>query len=112
MKAKTTYVHEPHGDKLEALLLEPLQDLSDEPSLHAIGLDHDEGSLLVSFGGHFEVRVVAVSRNGNYKAAVNWMPERKMAKWKLTELPSCPSCVIPPVGTPKSYILKQESCTI
>ena len=82
MKAKTTYVHEPHGDKLEALLLEPLQDLSDKPALHAVGLDHDEGSLLVSFGGHFEVRVVAVSRNGNYKeneAAVNRIPERTTA---------------------------------
>ena len=82
MKAKTTYVHEPHGDKLEALLLEPLQDLSDKPALHAVGLDHDEGSLLVSFGAHFEVRVVAVSRNGNYKeneAAVNRIPERTTA---------------------------------
>ena len=46
-------MHELHGDQLEALLLESLDDLADESALDTIGLDHDEGLLLVCFGGHF-----------------------------------------------------------
>jgi hypothetical protein len=33
-----------HGHYFEALFLDPLQDLANEPALHSIGLDHDEGS--------------------------------------------------------------------
>ena len=47
-----TYMHEFHGDKLEALLFKSLDDITDESALDPIGLDHDEGPLLVSFGGH------------------------------------------------------------
>ena len=35
-----------HGSELEALLLETLDDLTDETSLHTIRLNHDEGALL------------------------------------------------------------------
>ena len=45
-------MHEFHGDKLEALLFKSLDDITDESALDPIGLDHDEGPLLVSFGGH------------------------------------------------------------
>mmetsp|Transcript_22436 Transcript_22436/g.27633 ORF Transcript_22436/g.27633 Transcript_22436/m.27633 type:complete len:203 (+) Transcript_22436:79-687(+) len=37
-----------HGAKLEALLLEARDDLTNEASLDAVGLDHDESSLSVS----------------------------------------------------------------
>jgi hypothetical protein len=53
---ESTYMHELHGDQLEALLLESLDDLAHESALDAIGLDHDEGLLLVCFGGHFRLR--------------------------------------------------------
>ena len=45
-----TYPHELHSDQLEALLLETLDDLAHQSTLDGIGLDHDEGALLVS--GH------------------------------------------------------------
>lgn len=35
-----------HADQLEALLLEPLDDLPDDASLDAVGLDGDKGTLL------------------------------------------------------------------
>ena len=41
-----SYLHEFHGDELESLLLEPLDDFSDQAALDAVGLDHDEGSLI------------------------------------------------------------------
>lgn len=34
-----------HADKFEAFLLEPLDDLSDDTPLHAIGLDGKKGAL-------------------------------------------------------------------
>ncbi len=43
-------MHEFHGDEFEALLLEPLDDVADEATMHSIGLDHDEGALFV--GSH------------------------------------------------------------
>lgn len=46
----TTYPHEFHGDQLEALLFEALDDLADESPLDTVRLDHDEGTFLV--GGH------------------------------------------------------------
>lgn len=48
--AAETYVHELHGHHPEALLLEPLDDLSHQPALDPIGLDGDEGALAV--GSH------------------------------------------------------------
>lgn len=50
-------MHEPHGDQLESLLLETLQDFSNQASLDSVGLDHDEGPLLVGLGSHDEVGV-------------------------------------------------------
>jgi hypothetical protein len=47
-------VHELHGDQLEAFLLEALQDFTDESTLDAVRLDHDEGPLLVGFGSHLD----------------------------------------------------------
>lgn len=44
----SAYPGELQGDQLEALLLEALDDLADEPALDAIGLDHDESPLLIS----------------------------------------------------------------
>ena len=35
-----------HASELEALLLEALDDLANKTALNAVGLDHDEGSLL------------------------------------------------------------------
>lgn len=46
-----TYLHEFHGDKLEALLFEALDNVSDEAAVHAVGLDHDEGSFVVRHVG-------------------------------------------------------------
>ena len=43
-------LHELHGDELESFVLEPFDDLSAETALDSVGLDHDEGSLVVS--GH------------------------------------------------------------
>jgi len=40
-------LHELEGHKLEALLLEALDDLRDDPALDAVRLDHDEGALAV-----------------------------------------------------------------
>ena len=41
-----SYLHEFHGDELESLLLEPLDDLSDQTALDAVRLDHDESPLV------------------------------------------------------------------
>ena len=41
-----SYLHEFHGDALESLLLEPLDDLSDQTALDAVRLDHDESPLV------------------------------------------------------------------
>ena len=41
-------LHELHGDQPEPLLLEPLDDVAAEAALHAVGLDHDEGALVVA----------------------------------------------------------------
>ena len=49
-------MHELHGDKLEALLFKTLDDITDKSALDPIGLDHDEGPLLVGFGGHDGIR--------------------------------------------------------
>lgn len=38
-----TSVHELHGHKLEATVLEALDDLADETALDAVGLNHDVG---------------------------------------------------------------------
>lgn len=38
-------------NQLESLLFEPLNDFPHKSSLYAIGLDHDECSLLVGTGG-------------------------------------------------------------
>lgn len=43
-------LHKLHGDQLESLLLEPLDNLADQPAVDAVRLDHDEGALGV---GHF-----------------------------------------------------------
>lgn len=43
-----TYPHEFHGHQFETLVFETLNDLSNEISMDAIGLDHDEGAFLVS----------------------------------------------------------------
>jgi hypothetical protein len=51
-------MHELHGDQLEALLLETLEDLADKSALDTVGLDHDEGPLLVGLGSHFGVLIV------------------------------------------------------
>ena len=48
-----SYLHELHGDQPEPLLLEPLDDVAAEAALHAVGLDHDEGTLVVA---HLEER--------------------------------------------------------
>ena len=44
---RNTYLLELHGDELESLLLEPLDDVAAEAALHAVRLDHDEGALSV-----------------------------------------------------------------
>ena len=44
----STNLHELHGDELEPLLLEPLDDVAHEAALHAVRLDHDEGALVIS----------------------------------------------------------------
>ena len=48
-------LHELHGDELESLILEPLDDLADNAAVDAVRLDHDEGafSVLVSHGSRF-----------------------------------------------------------
>lgn len=51
-----TNLEDPGAYKLEALLLEALDDLGDKPALDAVRLDHDEGA----FARHFlpaELRV-------------------------------------------------------
>lgn len=45
-----THRHQLHADEFEAFRLEPLDDLADEASLHAVGLDGDEGALFL--GSH------------------------------------------------------------
>ena len=45
-------LHELHRNQLEALLLKSLQNLPDQTTLDAVGLDHDEGPLLVGLGSH------------------------------------------------------------
>ena len=47
-RGEHSYLHELHGDELESLLLEPLDDVAAEAALHAVGLDHDEGALVVA----------------------------------------------------------------
>lgn len=47
-----THPHELHGDQLEALLLETLDDLANQSTLDGIGLDHYKSALLVS--GHVD----------------------------------------------------------
>jgi hypothetical protein len=42
------------GDKLEALLLEALDDLTNEATLDAVGLNSDEGALSLGTGGAVE----------------------------------------------------------
>jgi len=44
-------LHDFHGDELESLLLEPLDDFADQTALDTVGLDHDEGPLI----GHGDV---------------------------------------------------------
>ena len=44
-------LHELHGHELEALVLEPLDDLSADAAMDGVRLDHDEGSLGIA--GHF-----------------------------------------------------------
>ena len=41
-----SYLHEFHGGELESLLLEPLDDLSDQTALDAVWLDHDKSPLV------------------------------------------------------------------
>ena len=53
-------LHELHRKQLEALLLKSLQNLPDQTTLDAVGLDHDEGSLLVGLGSHDGEEVGAV----------------------------------------------------
>lgn len=48
MLSQFSYLLELHGDEPESLLLEPLDDVADESALDGIGLDHDEGALVVS----------------------------------------------------------------
>lgn len=61
-----TYPGELEGDQLEALSLETLDDLADQSTLDSVGLDHDEGALLVS--GHFLCGLSVVKqRNSNWK---------------------------------------------
>ena len=52
---RSTYLHELHGHEPEALLLEPLDDVAHEAALHAVGLDHDEGALVVAHLGFLVV---------------------------------------------------------
>ena len=47
-RGEHSYLHELHGDELESLLLEPLDDVAAEAALHAVRLDHDEGALVVA----------------------------------------------------------------
>jgi hypothetical protein len=47
-----TYPHELHGDELEALSFEPLDDLADKSTLDSVGLDHDEGLFSLHVTGH------------------------------------------------------------
>lgn len=60
-----SYPSKLHRDQLEAFRLETLDDLADESALDAIGLDHDEGALLVS--RHFASRSVIARRNSNWE---------------------------------------------
>ena len=46
LEVGTAWGAELHGAKLESLVLEASDDLTNESSLDTIGLDHDEGSLL------------------------------------------------------------------
>ena len=45
--SQVTDLHEFHGDQLEALLFKTLDDFTNETTLDAIGLDHDESALVV-----------------------------------------------------------------
>jgi len=48
-----TWLADLHGDELEALFLEALEDFTDETTLNTVWLNHDEGSLLVGWGNRF-----------------------------------------------------------
>ena len=39
-------LHELHGNEFESTLLEPFDDVPDEPALNSVRLHHDEGSFL------------------------------------------------------------------
>ncbi len=43
--SELTGLNELEATELEALLLEALDDVADQPALHGVGLDHDEGAL-------------------------------------------------------------------
>mmetsp|Transcript_26623 Transcript_26623/g.83645 ORF Transcript_26623/g.83645 Transcript_26623/m.83645 type:complete len:237 (+) Transcript_26623:73-783(+) len=48
--------HQLGREQLEALLLEALEDVTDQPALHAVGLDHDVSALhLAVVAGHLDV---------------------------------------------------------
>lgn len=51
-----THRHHLHADELEALRLEPLDDVSDDAPLHAIGLDGDESALYLGIHSSEETR--------------------------------------------------------
>ena len=58
------YLHELHGDELESLLFEPLDDVTDEAAVDAVGLDHDEGPLAVGHG-EAEEETGGIQRGGD-----------------------------------------------
>ena len=100
-------MHEPHGDQLEALLFESLQDLSDQTALDAVGLDHDEGPLLVSIGSHGEEVVGAVSRKNLAKKVLKAIESSDQVKEGMWT--SSASKVFLPVGTDNIYTERRLS---
>merc|ERR1719445_1989392 len=51
LQVSNTCLFHLHSDQLEALVLKSLDNLSHNSPLDAIGLDHDEGSLVITHGG-------------------------------------------------------------
>ena len=72
----SSYLHELHGDQLESLLLESLDDVANQVPVDAVGLDHDEGALIVGGHGGGGGGVVAVEGGEQGGMASRWSQKR------------------------------------
>ena len=64
LSERVLHLHHLHGLQEEPLLLEPADDVANEPALHAVGLDHDEGELGVGHGDGRRWRDAQQTREG------------------------------------------------